>query len=48
LEPGDANGNRIKTVVEKPHAEQGRYLHPELYGKARSLGLAPASALRNR
>jgi hypothetical protein len=31
-----ANANRIKVVVPKSGAEQGKYLHPELYGKPRS------------
>jgi len=34
-----ANANRIKVVVPKPRAEQGKYLHPELYGKPKSEGI---------
>jgi hypothetical protein len=35
-----ANAHRIRVVVPKPKAEQGKYLHPELYGKPRSQGIA--------
>ncbi len=31
-----ANANRIKVVLPKPKAEQGKYLHPQLYGKPQS------------
>jgi hypothetical protein len=41
-----ANAHRIRTVVRKAAAEQGRYLHPELFGLPRSLGVLslPADA----
>ncbi|MFO8129537.1 MAG: hypothetical protein R6T99_06510 [Bacteroidales bacterium] len=35
-----AQANRIQTEVEKTDIEKGRYLHPELYGKSREMGLA--------
>ena len=43
-----ANAHRIPVVVQKQAAERGRYLHPELYGKPGSLGVAalPERALR--
>ena len=31
-----ANANRIQVVAPKTGGEQGRYLHPELYGQPRS------------
>jgi len=31
-----ANAHRIKVVLPKARAEQGKYLHPELYGKPKS------------
>jgi len=31
-----ANAHRTQVVVPKPKAEQGKYLHPELYGKPKS------------
>ncbi len=34
-----ANANRIKVVLPKPRAEQGKYLHPELYGQRKSEGI---------
>ncbi len=34
-----ANANRIRVVVPKPKADQGKYLHPELYGKLKSAAL---------
>ncbi len=34
-----ANANRIKVVLPKARAEQGKYLHPALYGKPRSQGI---------
>jgi hypothetical protein len=39
-----ANAHRIRTVVRKAAAEQGRYLHPELFGRPRSLGVLPLLA----
>jgi hypothetical protein len=36
-----ANAHRIQTVVAKPAAEQGKYLHPELYGQPKSKGESP-------
>jgi hypothetical protein len=33
-----ANANRTAVEVRKPSADQGRYIHPELYGKPRRLG----------
>jgi hypothetical protein len=43
-----ANAHRIPVVVQKPSAEQGRYLHPELYGKPSSLSVVqpPAQAVK--
>jgi hypothetical protein len=50
-----ANAHRIQVVVPKAKAEQGRYLHPELYGKPRSAGIGyrkparlPSEAARHR
>ncbi len=34
-----ANANRIKTEVNKPAHEKGLYLHPELFGKSKDMGL---------
>jgi hypothetical protein len=34
-----ANAHRIPVVLEKTAKEQGRYLHPELYGKPGSLSV---------
>jgi hypothetical protein len=34
-----ANANPTQVIVPKPKAEQGRYVHPELYGKPRSDGI---------
>jgi hypothetical protein len=36
-----ANANRIPVEEEKPAAEQGYYLHPELYGQPESLRFRP-------
>jgi hypothetical protein len=39
-----ANAHRIQVVVPKTGAEQGKYLHPELYGqpKSKAIDRAPA------
>lgn len=34
-----ANANRIKVVISKTKADQGKYLHPEVYGKPKSDGI---------
>jgi hypothetical protein len=34
-----ANARRIRVVLPKPKADQGKYLHPELFGKPRSQGI---------
>jgi len=34
-----ANAHPIKAVVPKAKADQGKYLHPELYGKPKSAGI---------
>jgi hypothetical protein len=34
-----ANAHRIQVVVPKPKAEQGKYVHPELYGKPKAEGI---------
>ncbi|MBM3331866.1 hypothetical protein FJY68_08460 [candidate division WOR-3 bacterium] len=34
-----ANANRIQVEVDKPAAERGKYLHPELYGQPREAGI---------
>jgi len=34
-----ANANRIQVVVPKTGSDAGKYLHPELYGKAKSAGI---------
>ncbi len=34
-----ANAHRIKVVLPKARAEQGKYLHPQLYGKPKSEGI---------
>ena len=41
-----ANANRIRPELAKTAKDQGRYLHPELYGKPRSLSVVrlPARA----
>ena len=43
-----ANAHRIPVVLDKQAVDQGKYLHPELYGKPRSLSIArlPERALR--
>jgi hypothetical protein len=43
-----ANAHRIPVVLQKTAKEQGRYLHPDLYGKPRSQSVVrlPARALR--
>jgi hypothetical protein len=41
-----ANAHRIPVVVEKPAAEQGKYLHPELYGKPSSASVVPKIATK--
>jgi hypothetical protein len=43
-----ANAHRISVVLEKTAREQGRYLHPELYGKPRSFRIVklPAQAVK--
>ena len=44
-----ANAHRTQVVVPKPKAEQGKYLHPELYGKPKADGIGyqkPSSAPR--
>jgi hypothetical protein len=41
-----ANAHRIPVVLEKSAKEQGKYLHPELYGKPRSLSVVPKIATR--
>jgi hypothetical protein len=50
-----ARAHPIQVVADKPKAEQGKYLHPELYGKPKSDGIgyrkpprAPHAATRNR
>jgi hypothetical protein len=49
-----ANAHRIPVEVEKPPQEQGKYLHPELFGAPREaqvggvLSLPPATAIRNQ
>jgi hypothetical protein len=42
-----ANAHRIPVVLDKSAKEQGRYLHPDLYGKPRSQSIVrlPAEAL---
>ena len=42
--PWYANAHRIPVVLAKPAAGQGKYLHPELYGKPRSLSVVPKVA----
>jgi hypothetical protein len=39
-----ANAHRIQPEVAKAADEQGRYLHPELYGKPRSQSVVPVPA----
>jgi lipopolysaccharide/colanic/teichoic acid biosynthesis glycosyltransferase len=39
-----ANAHRISVVLEKSAKEQGKYLHPELYGKSRALSVVPKIA----
>ena len=41
-----ANANRIPTEEEKPPQEQGRYLHPELFGASsdQAIGAAPSTS----
>ena len=34
-----AKANRIKTEVDKPANEKGRFMHPELHGKSKDMGL---------
>ena len=34
-----ANAHRTQVVVPKPKAEQGKYVHPELYGQPKSEGI---------
>jgi hypothetical protein len=34
-----ANANRTRVVVPKPKADQGKYVHPELYGKPKTDGI---------
>jgi hypothetical protein len=34
-----ANAHRIPVEEEKPVAERGRYLHPELYGQPKEKGV---------
>ena len=34
-----ANAHRIPVEEEKPDAEKGRYLHPELYGHKEQLAI---------
>ncbi len=41
-----ANANRIKVVLPKAKAEQGKYLHPELYGQPKSEGIGYQKPLR--
>jgi len=50
-----ANAHPIQVVVPKAKKDQGKYLHPEVYGKPRSAGIGyrkpprlPARAPRNR
>jgi len=40
-----ANANRIQPELAKPAADQGRYLHPRLYGKSRAFAVGPAGAI---
>jgi hypothetical protein len=34
-----ANANPARVIVEKPKADRGKYVHPEVYGKPRSDGI---------
>jgi len=38
-----ANTHRIVPEVEKKGVEKGRYLHPELFGKSKDMGINPAN-----
>ena len=38
-----ANANRIPVTEEKPPAEQGTYLHPDVFGKSENAGLGSGS-----
>ena len=38
-----ANANRIPVEEVKPQAEQGKYLHPEVFGKPASQGVGPSA-----
>jgi hypothetical protein len=41
-----ANAHRIQVVVPKSKADQGKYLHPELYGKSKSQAIGHQKQLR--
>jgi hypothetical protein len=41
-----ANAHRIKVVVPKTGGEQGKYLHPELYGEPKAKGIDSRPPMR--
>jgi hypothetical protein len=43
-----ANAHRIKVVVPKTGSEQGKYLHPELYGQPKSKGIGAEATRPHR
>jgi len=43
-----ANKHRGPVEVQKPTKEQGKYLHPELYGKPKAEGIGYHKARRAR